>query len=211
MKAIIIASGQFDPTPEMEQEISEAELRIAADGGARHFRKMDILPHVIIGDLDSIPREDRDHFIQKKVAFVTHPKRKDNTDTDLSIFHALEQGATEITLMGVTGTRLDHTLANIFLLKPLAEQGIPARIRDRHNDIYLVLDELILGGIPGDHLSLVALSDTVTGITLEGLEYPLEDATLERGSSLGISNCFTAHRAKVRLKSGCLMVSKSRD
>ena len=73
------------------------------------------------------------------------------------------------------------------------------------------MKELVIQGSPGDYLSLVALSDTVEGIYLSGLEYPLENADLNRGSSLGVSNCFTGPQAKVSIRSGCLMVSRSRD
>ena len=214
MKAIIIASGHFDPTPSMETELRQAPLVVAADGGARHLRKLGMLPHVIIGDLDSLPKADKAFYENAQVPFITYPSRKDQTDTDICIHHALEQGADEITFMGVTGTRLDHTLANIFLLFPLNQRGIRSRIRDRHNDIYLVsteMKELVIQGSPGDYLSLVALSDTVEGIYLSGLEYPLENADLNRGSSLGVSNCFTGPQAKVSIRSGCLMVSRSRD
>ncbi len=211
MKTLIIASGHFDPTPAMEAEIRKADLRIAADGGARHLRQLGLDPHVIIGDLDSIPSRDRRHYEDRQIPFITYPSRKDQTDTEICIAHALEKGATQITLMGVTGSRLDHTLANIFLLQPLARKGIPARIRDGNNDIYLVVDEMVVDGSPGDYLSLIALSQRVEGIWLSGLEYPLENAVLERGDSLGISNCFVRDQARIRISHGALIVTRSRD
>lgn len=211
MKCIIIASGQLARTEEIDRAFQNADLILAADGGANHLKAAGRLPHVILGDLDSIDAGTRDFYQASGVEIRTFPARKDQTDTELCIAYALERGVRQMTLVGVTGHRLDHTLSNIFLLKKLAEADVRACILDAHNEIYLVTDRLELTGTPGDLLSLVPVSSEVTGVTLEGLAYPLENQTLERGTSLGISNYFTSHRAVIRISDGLLIVTKSRD
>ena len=211
MKAIIIASGRFEPTAHMETRLRNADLIIAADGGAAHLMDIKINPHVIIGDLDSIPISVQSHFKSIKIPFVTYPAKKDKTDTEICIDHALEKGATDITLMGVTGSRLDHTLTNILLLEALAKKKIPARIMDQNNTIHITCDHLEIQGQPGDFISLVPLSKQVEGVCIEGMEYPLENATLIRGSSLGVSNKLMGNLGKIRLCSGSLLLSQSRD
>ena len=211
MNCIIVASGNLFFSQKIKRLINEADLIIAADGGATHLKKMNLFPDFIIGDMDSIHPDTLAFFKNSHTAIIPHPSRKDSTDTALCIDFALEKGATDITLIGVTGHRLDHTLANIFLLRKLADKGIISRILDANNEIYLVTDHLALTGNKGDLLSVIPLSDKITGLTLKGLEYPLENASISMGSSLGISNYFSQTNVTISIATGMLLVTKSRD
>ncbi|WDP89423.1 MAG: thiamine diphosphokinase [Desulfobacter sp.] len=211
MKCIIAASGQLTPTREIRAQFSDADLIIAADGGASHLHRMKITPDIIIGDLDSISSDTLDFFSSARVPINTYPSKKDQTDTELCIEYAATKGCTQIVFLGVTGHRLDHTIANVLLLRRTADLGIDARIMDAHNEIYLVVSDLTLKGVPGDLLSVIPVSERVTGLTLEGLEYPLKNKTLEMGTALGVSNCFTGTRAHISIASGVLLVTKSRE
>lgn len=211
MNCLIIASGTFGTQLPLEELFGAADLIVAADGGADHLKGIGRVPHTIIGDLDSISPDSLAWFREKRVEFKQFPARKDSTDTDLCVEYVLEKGGSHITLLGATGTRLDHTLANILMLRRLADKGINARILDRHNEIYLVKDRLELEGKPGDLLSIIPVSNDATGVCLEGLEYPLANQTLPMGTSLGISNCFKENRAFITVENGTLIVTKSRD
>jgi len=211
MKCVIIANGDLDYTKKNQDMVRSAQIIISADGGARHLRALSILPHVMIGDFDSIHPDDRQYFKKKQIKTITFSSRKDQTDTELCISWALEKNATDITLLGVTGNRLDHTLANIFLLKKLAQKNIPARIINKNNEIHIVKDFIKIKGGPKDFLSLIPITQKVTGITLKGLEYSMEDGTLEMGSCLGVSNFFKETFASVSIKKGELIVIKSKD
>ena len=211
MKVIIVAGGRFDATPEILDLLKTADLCLAADSGAEHLFGLGIRPHAVIGDMDSISAPTRGWLAEQGCLFLIHPPEKDQTDTELCIAHALEKGASDITILGATGHRLDHTLANILLLKGLDDKGVPARIIDSHNEIRLVSRSVSLKGACGDILSLVPVTEKATGITLEGLEYPLDNAVMEMGTALGVSNRFTGTRADIRIKSGRLLVIRSRD
>jgi thiamine pyrophosphokinase len=211
MNCIIVASGNLVAGRRIKRLLKEADLIIAADGGATHLRQLNIHPHVIIGDMDSIPPDTRQFFEKNFTPILPHPSRKDNTDTDLCVEFAIKKGATAITLVGVTGHRLDHTLANIFLLRRLADLGVEARILDENNEIHLVTDRLKLKGEKGALLSVIPVSENVTGLTLKGLEYPLENASISMGASLGISNYFRNTSATISIATGVLLVIKSRD
>ena len=227
MKCIIIAGGLFDreqaENKELSRRLENADLIIAADGGANHLMDMGIIPHCIIGDLDSIHPDTRNFFEGKSVEFIRYPSRKEQTDTDLCVTFALEKGASDITLAGSTGKRLDHTLANIFLLRRLADRNVSSRIIDGHNEIYLVTASgkapseglhgvsLELEGSPGEFLSLIPISERVEGVTLEGLAYPLKNHTIAFGSSLGVSNQFTRRKAVITFTKGDLIITKSID
>ncbi len=211
MKCAIIAGGDLHYSDDILDLITGCSLVICADGGARHLRQMDMVPHVLMGDFDSIDPQDRQFFEEKGVTIFSFSPQKDKTDSELCLDHALEKNATDITFLGFTGSRMDHTIANIFLLKKLSQQQIPARIINATNEIHIITQSICLEGDPGDTLSLIAVSQKVEGVTLKGLVYPLNNAVLTMGSSLGISNCFKEKTATVTIKSGVLMVTKSKD
>ena len=211
MKCVIIANGDLEYTARIKGIIKNSPMIVCADGGARHLRTLNILPHIMIGDFDSIDPGDKQFFEKKQIKTLVFPSRKEQTDAELAVDWAIENKATDITLLGVTGTRLDHTLANIFLLKKLARYQVPARIINEKNELHMVMDFIEISGRPGDVLSILPITKQVTGITLKGLEYPLVNATLEMGSSLGISNYFKRTMASVSVKKGILIVTKSKD
>jgi len=211
MKCVIIANGDLEYSEKTAGIIREAGLIVCADGGIRHLKALRLLPHIIIGDFDSALPEDKLYFEEKKIKIISYPSRKNETDMELCVAWALLNHATDITLLGATGTRLDHTLANIYLLKKLAGRGIPARIIDKHNTIHVVTDQIEFKGRPGEFLSLLPITEKAAGIMIQGVEYPLANATVEMGSSLGISNVFKETTALVSVREGALMVIQSRD
>ncbi|UUZ82929.1 thiamine diphosphokinase [Paenibacillus sp. P26] len=119
------------------------------------------------------------------------PVWKDLTDTEMAMTWAMEQGAQDLVLVGVLGDRLDHSLANVHLLRKALEAGVRRRIVDAQNEVQLMNGQHPLVLHP-DHrytqVSLLPLSLEVTGINLSGFLYPLNEATLTIGQSLGISN-----------------------
>jgi len=211
MDCVIIANGELEYSEDISEIIRQAPLIVCADGGARHLKALDILPHAIIGDFDSMAPEDKLFFEEKKIKIISYPSRKNETDSELCVSFALLNKATTITLLGVTGSRLDHTLANIFLLKKLAGLNIPARIIDKNNTIYVVIDHIEIKGWPGQFLSILPITEKVAGITLKGLEYPLVNATIEMGSGIGISNVFKETKASVSVREGILIVIQAKD
>ena len=116
-------------------------------------------------------------------------------------------GAQEILLLGALGGRLDQTLANLLIL---AQRKWPAPIYvAEDNQIASILHsgELIaLRGAEGSTVSLIPLSGEVTGITYEGLQYPLADATLHLGSTRGISNVLMVSPATIRIGTGVALI-----
>lgn len=224
---LIVASGVLHGSTKLKDLIDRADVVVCADGGAEHLVRLGHFPDLLMGDLDSITSHHLELFQKQRVPLIRHPRKKDATDTALAVDWAIEKGATEIVLTAVTGTRLDHTLANILLLKSIHERGVDAWIVDDHNEIYLLshMDPLNpvhgyydkqevameITGHPGELLSVVPLSETVKGVTLKGLAYPLHDAELTLGSSIGISNVFTENTARISLREGTVLITKSKD
>lgn len=211
MNYIVIASGAIKEYDYFIRLIRLADKVVAADGGAGHLRKMNIVPDIVIGDLDSMDKETHMFLTQNKIPLITHPVDKNATDTDLAVQWAMENNASSITLLGVTGTRIDHTLANIFLLEKITRAGIDCKIVDDNNEIYLLIDKIELSGEPGEFLSLIPLTRSIEGVTITGVDFPLKNHRIPMGSSLGISNRFTGETAHISIKNGMAIVTKSKD
>ena len=211
MNYIVIASGTIGKYDYFASIIGLADKIVAADGGAGHLRKMNIAPDIAIGDLDSMDKETRIFLAQNKVPLITYPVDKDATDTELAVQWAIKNNARSITLLGVTGTRIDHTLANIFLLEKITRAGIVCKIVDDNNEIYLLIDKIEISGEPGEYLSVIPLTRSIKGVTISGVDFPLQNHTIPMGSSLGISNRFAGRTAYISIKNGMAIVTKSKD
>jgi thiamine pyrophosphokinase len=188
-----------------------ADLIIGVDGGLNHLGKMGIAPSLMMGDFDSIESIETYKKIYPNADVKTFDARKDFTDSELAVREAINYRPDKIVLLSVTGNRLDHTLANMSLLKLIYDAGVEGVIIDGSNEIRYMEDELVLQGVVGSNMSLLPLSKEVTGINLEGFDYPLVDATLQYGSTTGISNVFVKEVGRIKIKSGRLLVIQSRD
>jgi thiamine pyrophosphokinase len=138
---------------------------------------------------------------------------KDDTDTEFAIREAIRRGADDITIVGGTGTRLDHVLGNVWLLGIGLEEGVSLQLLDEHNRIRLIDSPMILSREEqyGTYISLIPFSGEVRGVTLRGLKYPLNDYTLGGFCSLGISNEIVAEEAYIGFTAGLLLVIESKD
>src|SRR5258708_466164 len=132
---------------------------------------------------------------------------KNETDTELAVQAAIEQGATSITLLGALGgERFDHTMANILLLADI--EPVPAKIVDGPSTCWLLRGpgSSFINGQKGDLLSLLPLTGDATGVRTKGLYYPLHGETLRFGKPRGVSNVLTQEHAEVSLVGGMLLV-----
>lgn len=210
MTAVIVCSGSVVDYSCHEKYFKRAKSVICVDGGARHIRNMGLVPDVLIGDLDSITREDLEYLNDLNVKVVRYPSEKDMTDTEIAVSFAVESGCTEIIIIGGIGTRLDHSLGNIFLLKKMLDKGIKGIIANEYNELTLIKDRTSVLREEGFKLTLLPLTNVVEGISTKGLYYELNCEDIEMGSSRGISNEFNAETAEITLKNGILMIIKSK-
>lgn len=203
MVALIVGNG--DVSDEILGELPENAYVICADGGVRHMERLGLTPDIIIGDMDSA---DMDITNEKTIRY---PVRKDFTDSEISVEYALEKDFDEIVMAGFTGTRLDHTLTNLFLLKRISEKGKKGVIIDGHNKVYFAEKENVIYGKKGDIISIIPVGSDVSGITTYNLDYPLNNETLEFGKSRGVSNVMTSDACKITVTEGTALIIKSKD
>jgi thiamine pyrophosphokinase len=207
MKAVVVASGELDPAD--AAHVDGASLTIAADGGAASLERIGRLPQLLIGDLDSVDASLVERLAQGGTRVERHPVDKEASDTELAVEAAFAAGATEVTLLGATGgERLDHELANLLLLADAALAGRSlsavrgaARVAAIHGG-----EHRRLAGRPGDVVTLLPVGGDASGVTTDGLKWPLTAATLRMGRSRGLSNEVVAAPASVKLEKGVLLV-----
>lgn len=211
MKVIIISGGN-PPSKELAiQEITEDSFLIAADSGANCLYHYNMMPDLLLGDFDSIDKKVMDYFKESNCTIDIYPTEKDFTDTEIAVKRALSMKPNEIVLLGCTGSRVDHLLGNIGMLKICMQNGVNACIKDENNNIRLIDASTSLNGAAGEIFSLQAYGDEVIGLTIEGAKYSLNNYDLKIGESISISNEFASNIVKLKFKSGTLMIILSSD
>ena len=208
MRVIIFANGTLDQWPFEFEILPASDLIIAADGGTHHCLAWNVTPHVVVGDMDSLGPDTLADLGLQGVEIKPYPPRKDETDLELALQEALDRNVSEIIILGALGKRWDMTLSNVLVLTAPFLEGLKTRILDDRQEITCLRggQKAVFNGRPGDVLSLSSLKDSAGGITLNGLEYPLKNATLPLGSTRGISNVFAGAGAEVEIRTGYLLV-----
>jgi thiamine pyrophosphokinase len=207
MKVVVVASGELDASD--ATWLDDADLVIAADGGAASLDRIGRMPDVLIGDLDSIDSPLVARLAAAGITVERHPVDKEASDTELAVEMAVGAGALAVVVLGAMGgARLDHELANLLLLADPALAGHDVRavrggtlVRAVHAG-----ERLVLEGSSGELVTLLPLGGDAEGVTTEGLRWPLDGATLRMGRSRGLSNELVAARASVRITQGTLLV-----
>jgi thiamine pyrophosphokinase len=205
---IIISGGRFGDPGFFKKKIAEigVSLIIVCDGGVRHLQKIGIKPDVIIGDIDSIESAQLTSYSAQGVQIIKYPANKDFTDTELALDYALNLKPTAIYIWGALGGRIDHTLANVFLLRKGKDASIKTYLIDEYCEAFIVDKEAAFVDAKGFTVSLFAFSPKVEGLSLSGFVYTLKDAVLTMGESLGVSNIINEADAKISVRAGNLLV-----
>lgn len=209
--AVIISSGTIIDYKTAKNITESCDMIICADGGAEHCEKIGICPNVIIGDFDSIKPSTLEKYRELDTKIIHLEDDKDETDTQLAVEYAVENGVKEIKFLGCIGTRFDHTFANVSMLIWLMERGIRGVIMNENNDIHVIDRYIKLDGEVGDKISLLPISPKIDGIFTTGLKYALENGELFYNSPRGISNEFISTSAEIVIRDGMLLVIKSKD
>lgn len=211
-RVVIVSGGHVDAS--LLAMIQPSDYIIGADRGAYRLCQANIRLHLAIGDFDSVTPEQFACIVQHSEAVQRFDAvDKDYTDTELAVQTAIARQPNEILLLGALGTRFDHSIANIHLLTQAAQANVTMAIVNEHNAIRLVTSHHSLT-VTKSHfaqVSLLPLTQTVRGIDLEGFQYPLQQAQLIIGQSLGISNILIASQGTITIQEGLLLVIESID
>lgn len=205
MKCAIISGGTAPSVEFLKNAVKDCDFIICADLGLEHACKAGITADIAVGDFDS------GAVLDNCKQLVRLPVEKDDTDTMSAARLAVENGATQVVLLCCTGTRFDHTYANLFVLDFLRRNSIDACIKDEHNTVFLVESESIQIEKERKFLSLLPFCSRAKGVSISGVKYPLENATLGSDFPIGVSNEITHSHARLSVASGTLAVILSDD
>jgi len=208
-RVVIIANGTLRNFDYHRSLFKGDDYFICINGGAVHAFNLGIKPDLVLGDLDSLQPGEREKLVRFALELIEYPSAKEKSDLELALDKAVDMKPQEIMIIGALGgKRADHFFINLLLLLVPLNRGIPARIVDEFQEIRIINEELIIEGRPGDYLSLFALTPETSGISTEGLKFPLENESLNFASTLGLSNEFVSSSARITLQSGLLLVIK---
>lgn len=200
-RCVIVGAAPFEDAAVLHTYLREDDFIIAADGGSRLLDAMGRSPHRMIGDFDSstLPR-------QSTVPCEVLPTHKDDTDVFAAAKAALRLGYRDFLLIGCLGGRLDHTLSNVFLLRFLHEHGAHGLLADERHELSLLSAGVYtVPNRDGYYLSLLPYGGNAAGVSIDGAEYPLENAALDTVFPLGVSNGFLGKPVHITIKEGFLL------
>jgi thiamine pyrophosphokinase len=204
-RCIIFANGTLPDPDSTRRLIRPDDFILAADGGTRHALDLGLTPAVIIGDLDSLTSE-LQPLVESGVKIVQHPRDKNETDLELALEYAIQNGWREIIIVGALGLRLDQTLGNLSLLTDPRLSTFNIKFDDGVEETFFVRDQAQVEGRSGDLVSLIPWGGEVRGVCTEGLRWPLSDETLLPHKTRGISNEMLGEIASIEIESGLLLV-----
>jgi len=225
--AILVGDGDVPTRARLDAAwpgwAADADLVIAADGGARKTGRADLVPDLVVGDGDSLGETGLAAVRASGVPLELSDTAKDESDLELALLAAIGRGAVRLTILGALGgARFDHALANAWLLAHPALDGCVAVLLDARSRVRLLSPprpnqaagreraEVVLVGGEGDLVSLFPFGPDALGVSTDGLAYPLRDEPLPAGPARGLSNVRTATEARVSLRSGRLLIVETR-
>ncbi|OJF89878.1 thiamine pyrophosphokinase [Pararhizobium antarcticum] len=182
----ILMGGALRATDRLRRHLHGMRI-IAADGGMRHAKSLGVIPERWMGDFDSTPPE----LIAQwpDILREPYPPAKNETDGEIAVSAALEQGAKKLLLAGALGgERSDHAFMHLLHAARLAEDGIDVLLTSGDEEAYPLLPGSRDIDLPQGSLFSILGLDTLTGLTITNARYPLSDFHLPFGSSRTISN-----------------------
>jgi thiamine pyrophosphokinase len=193
-RVLLLLNGELREPRLVKALARRADALVCADGGARHAMTMGLVPDVIVGDMDSLPRKTPRAW--GRTAYLCDFDT-DRSDLDKTLDFVTAAGAGKVWIAGALGGGLDHELVNLAALES----------RKRGPELVVVgggaASLLGPGRYPlrlprGARFSLLAAPRA--SATLTGARYPLHRKTLTRGSR-GLGNRIEG-RASLTVHSG---------
>ncbi|MDO5724767.1 MAG: thiamine diphosphokinase [Tissierellia bacterium] len=207
MTAVILTGGDMLSPNLIKREINNSKYIICADSGYDSIANLNIKPDILLGDFDSIKNKEQ---LNSNLNVLKYPTKKDFIDTELAIEHAIEKGFKNIKILGGYGSRADHSLINILMLKRYSDAGIKIYLVNNNNKITYCDKNLEIKEEDYDYISIIPYSENVK-VSTYNLEYELKEGIIPFGTSLGISNKIKSHPAKIDLVDGQAFIIFSKD
>jgi thiamine pyrophosphokinase len=205
-RIVIFANGELPNMEKARALVKADDYIICADGGTHHAIALGITPHLVIGDMDSVTKDEAQRLKEADVPIELYPRNKNETDLELALNHALERKPTSMLIIAALGNRLDQTLGNISLLSDSRLATLDVRLDDGVEEVFYCRDSSRVEGRRGDIVSLIPWNGAVKGISTNGLRWQLNNETLYPDKTRGISNEMLEAVAEVSIEAGLLLI-----
>ena len=209
-RIIIFANGELPDSDKIREFLRPDDFIICADGGTHHALGLNLTPNLVIGDMDSIQKDQWQELQKTGVAVEIFPRDKNETDLELAITRAIELEPREIVIVAALGGRLDQMLGNIALLTSLQVAPFDVRLDDGVEEMFICRNQVQVHGRNGDIVSLIPWGNPVNGVQTQKLKWPLNNETLHPDKTRGISNEMLSDTATIQISSGKLIVIHTR-
>jgi thiamine pyrophosphokinase len=210
-RIIIFANGEIPRLENARFLLQADDYIICADGGARHALELGLTPNLVIGDMDSIDKQQWQKLKDAGVPIELFPRDKNETDLELALDRAIELEPKVLLIIGALGGRLDQTFGNTALLSNARLSAVDVRLDDGVEEIFFCRDQEEVRGRSGDIVSLIPWGNSVQGVQTQGLKWQLHSETLFPERTRGISNEMTGEVASIKIESGLLLVIHRRE
>lgn len=202
-RTVVVVAGGDPISVDVIGDLPEGTFVVAADSGLDHAIAIGLDVDLIIGDLDSVAASSL--ATSRGIPIEQYPTHKDQTDLELALNAALRLEADRVIVIGGHGGRVDHFLANAgAIASPLLSAcDVEWLCGDSH--IFVVRQSTQLHGTPGETVSLIPIGGPASGVVTSGLQWELQNETLEAFSARGVSNAFSRTFAQVTIDSGTLL------
>jgi thiamine pyrophosphokinase len=211
MKALIVSGGKAPSRSLLLESLLDTDLIIGVDKGCDILCEYKIKPDYILGDFDSASKSTLSYFESLEIKKLKLNKEKDDTDSKVALDLAINIGATYITLLGATGTRVDHMLSNLGLMLQGLNKGVFVTITDEYNKIFLINKNTVIKGEKGKIVSFKAYGNIVKNLSIKGAKYELNNYDLMIDDGITTSNEFINEDIELTFDSGILMIIYSKD
>ena len=205
-RIIIFANGELPDLKKVRPLLLPDDYIICADGGTRHALALNLKPDLVIGDMDSIQKNQWQKLQKSGISVELFSRDKNETDLELAITRAVEMNPEQIIIVAALGGRLDQTLGNITLLANPQLSAFDIRLDDGMEEIFLCRDQVQVHGRSGDIVSLIPWQGDASGVTTKDLKWRLDQETLYPDRTRGISNEMTGDTASISIGSGLLLI-----
>ncbi len=201
MNIVIVGSGEDYSKDKLRKYSDNSSFIIASDGGAKILIENNIKPDLIVGDFDSIDNiEDIKYYgIEKKI----FPKEKDLTDSEIALKIGLSKKPTNIYLFCMTGSYIDHSLANIYNLLRNYDDKVEIKIITSNSEIFLIKNRKEIINCKNKRFSLFPIGD-IYGLNIIGSKYNFNSKNISF-TDYSVSNLFIDNNALIEIAKGCLI------
>jgi len=206
---VIVGNGDIDWIK--KSDLTKHSYVIGVDRAAWMLLKRGIIPHLAIGDFDSVSQKQLSKIKKVVLDVREYPADKDQTDLELAVSVALERHPLEIVMYGCLGRRLDHEIAAFHILREIQKKQCQTMLRDEYNEI-----RLVEGGCKikkkkhFSYLSILPFTDEIT-VSISGCKYPLHNHVMKKGTTLGVSNIIISDHADITVHKGIAYCILSKD